>query len=54
MFFGLKIRGTKRELVVVEGSGGIFGALFDVLFKVAETITFRESIELVLKLIQIP
>lgn len=31
-FFGLKIRNTRRELLVVEKTGNIFGAFFDVLF----------------------
>lgn len=32
MFFGLKIRGTRRELVLVEGSGTMFGTAADVFF----------------------
>ncbi|OGL66366.1 hypothetical protein A2856_01565 [Candidatus Uhrbacteria bacterium RIFCSPHIGHO2_01_FULL_63_20] len=31
-FFGLKIRNSRRELVIVETGGGLFGTLADVLF----------------------
>ncbi|MBI2551539.1 hypothetical protein HYV73_04355 [Candidatus Uhrbacteria bacterium] len=31
-FFGLKIRHTRRDLLVVESSGGLLGSLIDVLF----------------------
>jgi len=31
-FFGLKIRNTKRELVIIETAGGFVGTLVDVLF----------------------
>ncbi|MFH1253163.1 MAG: hypothetical protein V1664_02420 [Candidatus Uhrbacteria bacterium] len=31
-FFGFKIRGSRRDLVMMEGAGGIIGAAFDVFF----------------------
>jgi hypothetical protein len=31
-FFGFKIRGSRRELVMVEGSGGLSSAVFDIFF----------------------
>lgn len=31
-FFGFKIRGSRRELVMVEGSGGLSSAIFDIFF----------------------
>lgn len=31
-FFGFKIRGSRRELVMFEGSGGLSSALFDIFF----------------------
>jgi len=31
-FFGLKIRNSRRELVIIETGGGLFGTLIDVLF----------------------
>ncbi|MFA6132328.1 MAG: hypothetical protein WC702_04720 [Patescibacteria group bacterium] len=31
-FFGFRIRGSRRELVMVEGSGGVGSAIFDIFF----------------------
>jgi len=31
-FFGIKIRTSVRELVIIEGRGGVFGFLFDLFF----------------------
>jgi len=31
-FFGLKIRNTKRELIIIEGKTSVFGTLADILF----------------------
>jgi len=31
-FFGFKIRGTRRDLVMLEGGGGVGSAIFDIFF----------------------